>query len=267
MTDDANAAPDSGQAADVAESNQAASWLDGLGDDLKGYVESRGFKNPGAVVESYRNLEGLRGVPEERLLKLPADMADGEAMAAVYDRLGRPSEPTEYTNALGDGIDGEVYSKLAAKAHEMGLSDSQFRGMQEATQEISAAVLGAEEEASAKAFDDWKANNAEGFQNAARMMASLGVDDDALAGILAGDKTSLYDFLAKAAETVGESKIIKGDPPKTEFNMTPGAASQKIAELFADKDFMAQYTSTSAQVRQPAIERMTKLQEIKSRGA
>jgi len=47
-------------------------WYAGIADEgLRGYVQTKGFKDPGALAESYRNLEKLQGVPQERLLKLP----------------------------------------------------------------------------------------------------------------------------------------------------------------------------------------------------
>jgi hypothetical protein len=270
MTDDAQAAPqDGGQAAPPEDTGAAASsWTDSLGDELASYVETKGFKDPGALAESYRNLEKLRGVPSEQLLQLPADMSDAEAMAPVYDRMGRPDAPDKYTNALGEGIDEAAFGQIATEAHKLGLSDQQFQGMQQVTAQISSAMQEAQEAEAAEKFDAWKSSDPDGFNNAARLMAGVGVNEEQLTEILSGDKTALYDFLGKAASKLGEGEIIQGDAPQDsqQFNMSANSAKAKISELLSDAEFMKQYTSTNQKVRQPAIEKMAKLQEIASIG-
>ena len=260
MTEETTAPVDTGQAVQ-------ASWSDGLSDDLKGYVETKGFKDPGAVLESYRNLEKLRGVPEDRLLRLPEKM-DADALAPIYDKLGRPEAPEKYTNSLGDGFNDDVFKAVSATAHKLGLSDGQFQGLQQIMAEQATSLQTAQETASAQAFDQWKAQNADGFNTAARVMASVGMDEEKLSGLLSGDKTAFYDFLAKIGARSAEGQIIHGDQPGAgEFGMSPAAAKIKISELFADKDFMAQYTSPNIRLRQPAIDRMMKLQEASAKGA
>ena len=265
MTDDATAAPDEGQAAPAGDPPPAAaSWLDGFNDDLKGYVETKGFKDPATLADSYRNLEKLRGVPADQLVQLPADMSDIEAMAPVYDRMGRPEAPDKYTNALGEEFDANTFGQIAETAHKLGLSDQQFQGMQQVTQQLGAAMVEQQEAQAAEAFDQWKSGNEEGFNNAARMMAELGVTEDELTGILSGDKTGVYDLLAKASAKLGEPAAIQGDAPGGDkaFGMSPAAAKAKISELLADENFMKQYTSTNQKMRGPAIARMEELHKI-----
>lgn len=275
MTDDVTAAPqDGGQAAPApatqpaegAASAPASNWLDGFNDDMKGYIETKGFKDPASLADSYRNLEKLRGVPAESLLQLPSDMSDGEAMGAVYDRLGRPESADAYTNVLGDGFDASAYQGIAAKAHELGLNDAQFKGLQEITALQSQQMQEAMDTQASEAFDQWKSANSDGFNNAAKLMANVGIDEAGLEGLLSGDKASMYDFLAKVASRSAEGQVIQGDPPGGEgFNMSPAAAKQKVSELFADTEFMKQYTSHNQKIRQPAIDRMMKLQEAATR--
>ena len=258
MTDQV-AAPAEGQAA-------PESWAAALPDELRGYVETKGFKEPAAIVESYRNLEKLRGVPESRLLKLPEKMDDAEALGPVYDRLGRPASADKYTKAI-ESMDDTVFKGIATEAHKLGLNDAQFAGLQKITGGLAQQLAETQEAEAAKAFDAWKGQNPEGFNNAARVVAGLGIKEDQLAGILAGDKVAMYDFLAKVAARSQEGQVIQGEQPGNSFNLSPDGAKAKIAELLGDKDFMAQYTNRSAAIRQPAIDRMSKLQEAASRGA
>lgn len=257
------AAPGEGQAASAAP---AAKWTDALPEEMRGYVETKGFKDTTALLTSYQNLEKLRGVPEDRLLKLPEKM-DADALAPIFDKLGRPDAPEKYTRALGEGFDDGVFKAVASEAHKLGLTDAQFAGMQKAMGAQAQALQEATDTAAAAAFDAWKASNEEGFNNAAKVMATVGMDEAGLEALLSGDKTALYGFLAKVAARSAEGKVIHGDQPGAgAFGMSPAAAKQKVAELYADEAFMKQYTSTNAAVRQVAIDRMSALQQIAVKG-
>ena len=70
-----------------------ADWTAGLPEEMKGYVQNKGFKDPSAVVESYRNFEKLMGVPQDRMIKLPEKAEDKAAWDSIYNRLGRPEKP------------------------------------------------------------------------------------------------------------------------------------------------------------------------------
>lgn len=272
MTDDVTAAPtDGGQAAPApaADAGQGAApvgWQDGFSDDMKGYIENKGFKDASSLAESYQNLEKLRGVPAEQLLQIPADMSDREAMLPVYAKMGMPETAEKYTNVLGDGFDSDLFKSIADRAHMLGLGDGQFQGLQEIMGEQSKAMLEAQETASADAFDQWKGANADGFNNAARLMANVGMDEAGLEGLLGGDKASMYDFLAKVAGRSAEAAVVQGEAPADAgFGMSPSAAKMKIAELMGDTDFQKGYTSSNKMVRDPLIKRMSDLHEIAAR--
>lgn len=241
-----------------------ASWVDSLPAEMKGYAEAKGFKDPGAVLTSYQQLEKLRGVPESQLLRLPEKINDADAMAAVYDRLGRPESPDKYTQAVG--IDDAVFKAIAADAHKLGLSNDQFAGLQKTTGTIAEKLQEAQDVAAAAEFDEWKKTNEAGFNSAARVMARVGMQEDQLANVLTGDKKALYDFLAKVGAGMNEDPVIQGDQPRAEFQLSPSAAKLKVAELFADKEFMAGYTSSNANLRKPFIDRMERLNKLVSGG-
>ena len=250
-------APDAGQAP------APTTWTDGFDDTTKGYIENKGFTDAQALATSYQNLEKLRGVPEDQLLRFPEDRTAEGAMDPVYAKMGRPETSGEYTNVIGDGFDSGAFNSIADRAHQLGLGDGQFQGLQEIMQEQSASILTAQEEASTAAFDTWKAGNPEGFQNAARVMAGIGMNEESISAMLSGDKSAIYDFAARVGAKTAEVSVVQGDAPGSggEFGMSKQAASAKIAELWADPEFTKQYQSGNRTVRQPAIDRMTKLHE------
>jgi hypothetical protein len=263
MTDE-TAAPIEGQAAPIVET-KPASWTDALPEDLREYVGTKGFADPAAALTSYRNLEKLRGVPEDRLLKLPEKLDAEGALDPIYDRLGRPKTADAYTKAIG--VEDDVFKAAASTAHKLGLSDAQFKGLQGVMSEQATRVAEAQEAQAAAAFDAWRGQNSEGFNNAARLMAGMGMSEESLAGLLAGDKVQLYDFMAKVAARSAEGSVIHGQAPQGEgFGLSPAAAKSQVAALFADKAFMAQYTSRDDRIRNEAIKRMEVLQVAAAKG-
>lgn len=244
-----------------------AGWMDGLPEDARGYVENKGWKEPTDVLASYQNLEKLRGVPEDRLLRLPDDPSAEGAMDDVYNKLGRPETPDKYTRALSEGFNDDVFKDIAAEAHKMGVTDSQFQALQKKMEGLGTSVLEQQQNEIADRFDTWKGKNPDGFNDAARLMANVGVNEEQLAGILEGDKAAMYDFLAKVASRSGDSKVVQGDPSHSDFSMTPQVARQKINEKMSDKAFMERYSSSNQKVREVAIAEMSRLHEIAAKEA
>ena len=80
-------------------------WTTGLNDDLRSYVQNKGFKDTAAVVESYRNFKKLHGVPQDRILKLPENLDTPEGRA-ISERLGAPKDAKDYSiNLPKEGAD------------------------------------------------------------------------------------------------------------------------------------------------------------------
>jgi len=243
-----------------ADQEQTSPWS-GLPEDIGGYIEAKGFKDVAALASSYKNLEALRGVPEDRLLVWP----DGEDadLSPIYDRLGRPESPDAYENALGDGFNDAVFKAAAEKAHELGLSQDQFKGLQEVMGAQAAELAKAQEEDAVEKFSAWKTENEAGFQNAARLMANIGIGEEQLADILSGDKAGVYDFLAKVADKVAEGKPVVPDQVGTpEYSMTPAAAKAKVAELLGNQDFLQGYLDNKHPGHAAAVKRITDLNRV-----
>ena len=264
MSEEATPAPDEGQAPPSGE--VAPSWTEGFSDEMRGYIETKGFSDPAALATSYQNLEKLRGVPEERLVQLPADMSDLEAMAPVYSKMGRPETADAYTNVLGEGFDTDTFKAITERAHMLGMGDGQLQGMQEAISEIATKTQEAQDAEADEQFSAWKESNEDGYQNAARVMAAVGLKEGDIAALLNGDKTAIYDFAAKVGARSAEGDVVHGQQPTgdTGFGMSKAVAQSKISELFQDKAFTDAYYSTNKAIRQPAINRMIELQKTAS---
>lgn len=113
-------------------------WFDGFADEDRGYIQNKGWNNDDGtknLLASYKNLEKLRGVPEERLLKLPEKLDDVEAMGKIYEKLGRPAKAEDYEFKAPEGIevDADRMKWAAGLSHSMGLNKTQYKALVENT--------------------------------------------------------------------------------------------------------------------------------------
>lgn len=112
-----------------APSDAAFSWdKAGLDTDTLGWVQTKGFKDPASTVHAYRNLEKLIGAGPDRLIQLPKDDTP-EAWNAVYDKLGRPKDASEYKLPVPEGQSGDFAKVASGWMHKHGLNPRQAQGL------------------------------------------------------------------------------------------------------------------------------------------
>lgn len=131
----------------VAPTQEAApSWHEGmnLSSDTVQLFEAKGWhkaENPlEQLSKGYRNLERLRGVPGDQLVRVP-EPGNEEQAAEFYARLGVPESPDAYESpeveVLGQPLDPKP---LAAISHALRLTPEQHAGlMQQAAALIESA--------------------------------------------------------------------------------------------------------------------------------
>jgi hypothetical protein len=223
-------------------------WTTGMADDLRGYVQNKGFKDSVAVVEAYRNLEKLRGVPEDRLLKLPEKEDDAQGWETVYQKLGKPAKPEDYKFQMQD----QEFGKWAQSTfHELGLTTKQaeklvtkWNGFQEnavkGQQETYHQKLNQEETA---LKSEWGAAYDQNINVAKQAAMGLGVDPSTVDAL---EKTmgfaATIKFMHSLGTKLGEGAYVSGGK-QTGFGgaMTPEAAINRIQQLRGDKTFVTKY--------------------------
>jgi hypothetical protein len=115
-----------GQAEGLApDAEGQATWYESANDEVKGYIQNKGWDDPLKAVSSYQELEKYRGASEDQLIKLPKE---GESYDAVYDRLGRPesSDKYEFEAPENASIDTDRLDTFKGIAHSAGLNNEQF---------------------------------------------------------------------------------------------------------------------------------------------
>lgn len=247
--------------------------------ELRGYLENKGYKqtDAGEFVEalatSYRNLERLRGVPENRLLTLPENMDDAEAMKPVLAKLGlaAPEKPEDYNFAAMDGVDPEFAKTAQGWMHEIGVPPKMaqaiaqkwnaFAQAQNETLQAEVAEEVAVEKGQLEAA--WGAKHGENLETARRFARMIGFSEEQIAAIETnvGYKSTMEAFL-RGGQRLGEAGFVDGGKPKNDFAMTPDAARSQRDALMGDKDFLAKYLSANDPGHRLAKEKIDRLNQI-----
>lgn len=110
--------------------NGGADWTATLPDDIKPVVQTKGWKSPVDVINSYRSLETTLG---SKRFELPAPNWDEKKWGEFYSAAGRPETPDKYPNSevkLPDSvkIDDGMLKSAKEQLHKLGLSTNQAKG-------------------------------------------------------------------------------------------------------------------------------------------
>lgn len=277
MSDDQGSAPAGNPTAPAA----APAWYapegidQGTASQLGELVKAKGWKGPADALLSYQNLEKVFGADKAgRTILAPKSDDDAEGWSAVYNRLGRPESADKYELPVPEGDDGSFAQAVAPVLHELGLTNKQAKGLAEWWNETSGKRIEMERESflakSEEEFTalrrEWGAAADQNIELAKRAVAKFGAD----AGIDA-------DSLERLEEAIGTGPMLKlfhsigasfaegtfvAAEGTTGGALTPQAAKNKIAGMFADQEFMGRYMNRDEKVRQGAIEEMMRLQRM-----
>lgn len=245
-------------------------WYDSISDaELKGFAQTKGWKDPASVVDGYRNLEKLVGVPKERLLKLP-EKPDDPAWGDVYAKLGRPDKPEAYEIPVPEGYGDPAFAKgIAEVAHKHGLPKGAVQALAQFNNDYIAKLIEADtkerETKSAAELQqlkgEWGSRFDEASELARRATREFGVSDGQAKAIEGALGTAGMLKLFNAIGTkLGEPKGF--DPGSGEggagFGMTPEAARSQIKALQGDKDWVTKYLNGDATAR-ATMERLSRV--------
>jgi hypothetical protein len=206
------------------------------------------WANVEELANGYVNLEKRFGIPEQRRIDLPEDMADAEAMKPVWSRLGLPGTPEGYNFKLADGAtegDTAMLGKYIAKAHEVGLPTPQARAMLEWWIAENGAAHQAAEDAMTQRRADGEQRLQKSFGNAydARMREVKNLltryDPKGETGLTAENLSTFpawTEMLIRMSDRMAEPEGgLGGETDQTDRPMTPGQASAKLNELALDE--------------------------------
>lgn len=234
-------------------------WTTGFTDELKGYVQNKGFKGPQDILESYRNYEKLQGVPQERIIKLPEDMSSPEGRQ-VWERLGRPKDAKDYKIEIPkEHGDAALAEELRAIADKNNFTHSQIEGLvgwwngrtEAGMKAMTEAETMTKNNADQTLRKDWGAayeQNRNIADNAARTLGLGEKEVTALAKALGPDVA--LKTLLKLGKATGEADFVStSNGAAGNGLMTPEQAKSRINELMVDPSFTKRLTSSDADAR------------------
>jgi len=235
--------------------NASGNWWDGFQDnELKGYVQNKGWKDPADLAVGYKNLEKLLGAEK---MPMPKGADDAEGWNRVYDALGRPKSADDYKLSVPEGDDGGFAKLAAGKFHELGLTAKQAEGLAAWYNEQGTGRMNEmQQQQAAKAEADmqslkqeWGAAFDENVEYGRRAAREYGLNAEKLSALENSLGTSeMLKLMATIGRAQGESDFVTSSSGNT-FGMTPSAAQQRISALRADKTWTAKYISGDADAR------------------
>lgn len=246
-------------APDAAPAPAVGNWFDGFNDDLKGYTQNKGWKDPAATVESYRNLEKLVGVPQDQLLKLPKSDAPPEAWNDIWNKLGRPSDPKEYGFQAPEGQDPAFSEWMGKTFHEAGVPKAMAEKIAAAYAEFGQQMETQQQEArqaqlateAAGLKTKWGAAHEQNLGIARQAAQGLGIDGETIDALEAGmGYAKVMELFHTLGTKMGEGAYVSGERGQQSGVLTPEAAQQRIQALRKDTDFLNRYQNGDAKARQ-----------------
>jgi hypothetical protein len=242
----------------------AGNWIETIPDaELRGFVQTKGWKDPGAMADGYRNLEKLMGAPKERLLRLP-EKEDAPEWSDIWGRLGRPEKPEDYGLSFeGDAAFAERFSGVM---HKAGIPKSAAQLLnQEWNAYVQEMIDGEDREWQArekKEMEDlrgrWGADFDKHAEFGRRAGLEFGLSEEQFAAVsrsLGPGKT--LELFHTIGQKLGEARPFEGDG-RSQIQLTREQALHQIQTLKSDPDFVSRYLQ-GGQAEKDKLEALAKI--------
>ena len=223
-------------------------WYSSIEDEaIRGHAELKGWKTAADAVKSYMNAEKKLGAPADSLIRMPQQL-DMESLMPIFDKLGRPAEPSGYEIPVAEGADTEFVNWFTEKAHATGLTKDQALQMASQYDEyVNNVQTAMETEAKQKAESEflelkteWGNQYTANEDMAKRAARDFGVDEETIS-LLENQVgfAKVIKIFAEIGSKLTDHKFHTGNQTG-EMQMTPAAAkAEKERILTSDNEFKA----------------------------
>lgn len=244
-------------------------WTEGFSEDQVGFVQTKNWDGPAAVLESYQQLEKLVGKDPGRVLTIPNPDATPEEWSEVYTKLGRPNDPSGYKLPEIEGASEEQDALIRQSAFDLDLTPAQTAKMREqvyanstkAATERQDSQTAAMTETAATLRNEWGADYDANNEFAADGVMFVGgeeflksVQDKGLLG-----DPAFVKAMAKIGEMQAEPDGLIGGQQAGAFEMSPGQAKANITALTMDKGYQEALFDKRHPGHKAAVEKQTRL--------
>lgn len=241
-----------------------APWYSTADADTVGWMETKGYKadqlTPEVAlraIQGHRNAEKYMGVPADQLIRLPKG-DDPKAMEAVYDKLGRPADPSKYELKVPDNADKGFVEWARGTFHKAGLNNAQANAITAEMFKFSETAAQAKAQADAQATQEgvktlqkeWGSAFEQNTAIADRAAAAFGMDEKQLLGLKAAmGADGAMKFLHTIGTKLGEDQFVTGKGGGGFGAMTPAAAQAQIKTLQGDAEFRTKLVNGNADAK------------------
>lgn len=245
-------------------------FLGSLPEDLREEPSLADFKDVAGLAKSYVHAQKLVGRDK---MPVPTDDSDELAWSDVYNKLGRPEDPTGYEfNSLNPEEDGfkvqpEFLDNFKKTAHDLGLNAKQADGalgfmkdfVMQTKAEAATAFEKQYEQSTIELRKEFGATYDAKVKGASRALDHFGGDAvrEKLYNLGLDNDPDVVRMFAKLYEQIGEDKFGAADSGLG--GMTPGEARNEIEKLKMDSNFMKVYTDRYNPGHGGAVNKMQEL--------
>jgi len=248
----------------ITQTEAPQAWFATAPTEVQDWMKTKGVQGdltPDVALNAFngwRNAEKLIGVPADRVVKLPAD-DNVEAWGEVYNKLGRPADKAKYELELGESPDTDFAEWAKGTFHELGLTNKQAKELSKKWNEYAGGAVDGQNKAIETKFNDeitsLKKEWGTAYEARANVVDRVAMQLNLQPEVLATLKNAMgphgaMNFLYSIGAKTGEAEFVTGGAGSG-FNgtMTPADAKSRIRSLQTDKEFVAKYTSGSAEAK------------------
>lgn len=217
---------------------QTGSWLDGLEDEYKSNPLINKWESLNDFAKTHLNAQKLIGADK---IAIPGKAATDEEWQSVYQRLGAPEDPQQYSLERADVFDENTFETFRNTAYEIGLSNKQAEkisnyfenqvreGQEVLAQRAEEARFSGEQELRQEFGQNFEKKLTQAQSAARTVIGDTEVFDEIqLAdGRKLGDHPAIIRTFSRMAEMLGEDGLV-GEP--TEVVMSSQDAQKLIQE-------------------------------------
>ena len=217
---------------------QTGSWLDGLEEEYKSNPLINKWESLNDFAKTHLNAQKLIGADK---IAIPGKAATDEEWQSVYQRLGAPEDPQQYSLEQTDVFDEASFTAFKNKAYEIGLSNKQAKeiaglyqdqintGREALNQRAEEARFSGEQELRQEFGQNFEQKLTQAQAAARTVMGDTEIFDQIqLAdGRVLGDHPAIIRTFSRMAEMLGEDGLV-GAP--TDVVMSSQDAKQLISE-------------------------------------
>ena len=217
----------------------ATDWKESLSDELRADKSLENIKDIEGLAKSYVHAQKLVGADK---IPVPNKFATEKDWDAVYQRLGRPEDPTGYKYDLPEDqtINQDALNNFSNQAHKLGLLPSQANGVVKFYNELTASSLqeqettavAARENSTKELKQEWGQAYPQKISQASNLAKSVGAselfDTNLADGTKLGDHPVMIRAFAELASKMGEDSITQSSGP---IYQTPAQIEKEIGNL------------------------------------